>query len=117
MVPDSISVAHAYPGTELYDYVLDRGFLLSMARWSIKVAINSPMSRYPGLPADEMLSALHRFYDEYYFRPKAIFRILKEAAFDRRERRRIYKEAKSFLEVRSTRKQLVAPPIRRHCSE
>jgi len=71
---------------------------------------------YPGLPADEMLSALHRFYDEYYFRPKAIFRILKEAAFDRRERRRIYKEAKSFLEVRSTRKQLVAPPIRRHCS-
>ena len=33
--------------------------------------------QYPGLPADDILSAVHRFYDEYYFRPKAVFRILK----------------------------------------
>ena len=41
-------------------------------------------------PADEMLPALHRFYDEYHFRPKAIFRILKEAICDGRKRKRIY---------------------------
>jgi len=46
-----------------------------------------------------MLSPLHWFYDEYYFRPKAIFGILKRTVFNNHERKRIYKEAKSFLEV------------------
>jgi len=63
--------------------------------------------QYPGLPADEILGAVHRFYDEYYFRPKAVFRILKRAAFDGQERKRLYKEAKAFLKLRSARNKLV----------
>jgi hypothetical protein len=63
--------------------------------------------QYPGLPADEIMSAVHRFYDEYYFRPKAVFRILRKAAFDRSERKRLYKEAKAFLKLRSARNKLV----------
>ena len=63
--------------------------------------------QYPGLPADEILSAVHRFYDEYYFRPKAVFRILKKAAFDSHERKRLYGEAKTFLKLRSQRNKLV----------
>jgi hypothetical protein len=63
--------------------------------------------QYPGLPADEILASVHRFYDEYYFRPKAVFRILKKAAFDGSERKRLYKEAKTFLKVRSMRNKLV----------
>ncbi len=55
--------------------------------------------QYPGLPAEEILDAVHRFYDEYYFRPKAVYRILKKAAFDSNDRKRLYKEAKGFLKV------------------
>jgi hypothetical protein len=63
--------------------------------------------QYPGLPADDILAAVHRFYDEYYFRPKAVFRILKRAAFDGGERKRLYKEAKTFLKLRSARNKMV----------
>ena len=51
---------------------------------------------YPGLPAEEILDAVHRFYDEYYFRPKAAFRILRKAMFDSNDRKRLYKEAKDL---------------------
>jgi hypothetical protein len=62
---------------------------------------------YPGLPADEILHSVHQFYDEYYFRPKAVFRILKKAAFNSGERKRLYKDARTFLKVRSMRNKLV----------
>jgi len=101
-----VSVAHAYPGTELYDHVTENGFLVCGQKMVDEGGHQLAHVAYPGLPADEMLSALHRFYDEYYFRPRAIFRILKIAAFDGRERKRIYKEAKSFLKVRAMRKKL-----------
>jgi hypothetical protein len=61
---------------------------------------------YPGLRADEILHSVHRFYDEYYFRPRAVFRILKKAAFNSGDRKRLYKEAKTFLKVRSMRNKL-----------
>ena len=63
---------------------------------------------YPGLPADYILEMIHRFYDEYYFRPKAIFRIIRKAIFHTDERRRLYKEAKGFLALRAQRKKYVA---------
>jgi hypothetical protein len=69
---------------------------------------------YPGLPADEILHSVHRFYDEYYFRPKAVFRILKKAVFDSGERKRLYKEARTFLKVRSMRNKLVKDKARRN---
>jgi hypothetical protein len=61
---------------------------------------------YPGLPAEDILQSVHRFYDEYYFRPKAVFRILRKAAFRSDERKRLYKEAKTFLKVRSMRNRM-----------
>jgi len=36
-----------------------------------------------------------------------VFRILRKAAFDSGERKRLYKEAKGFLKVRSMRNKLV----------
>src|SRR5947207_14063841 len=62
---------------------------------------------YPGLPADEILHSVHRFYDEYYFRPKAVFRILRKSMFNSNDRKRLYKEAKTFPKVRSMRNKLV----------
>ena len=102
-----VSVAHAYPGTELYDYGVKNGFMVSGAKMVDDGGHQLVQMQYPGLPADDILAAVHRFYDEYYFRPKAVFRILKKAAFDSGERRRLYKEAKSFLKLRAARNKMV----------
>ena len=73
----------------------------------MKADIRWPRFSIPGLPADEIMEAVHRFYDEYYFRPKAVYRILRKAAFDSGERKRLYKEAKSFLKLRASRNKWV----------
>ena len=102
-----VSVAHAYPGTELYDYAVKNGFMVKDSQMVDEGGHQLAHIQYPGLPADDILAAVHRFYDEYYFRPKAVFRILRKAAFDGHERKRLYKEAKTFLKVRAMRNKLV----------
>ncbi len=53
---------------------------------------------YPGiLEKDELVDWVERFYGEYYFRPKAAWRIVRKAIFDNHERARLYKEAKTYL--------------------
>jgi hypothetical protein len=49
------------------------------------------------------MEMVHKFYDEYYFRPKAVFRIVRKAVFNGEERQRLYKEAKSFMKLRAAR--------------
>src|SRR5665811_2247979 len=102
-----VSVAHAYPGTELYDYAVKNGFMVGDNKMVDEGGHQLAHIQYPGLPADDIMSAVHRFYDEYYFRPKAVFRILRKAAFDSNDRKRLYKEAKSFLKLRSARNKMV----------
>lgn len=102
-----VSVAHAYPGTELYDYATKNGFIASDSKMVDDGGHQLAHIQYPGLPADDIMSAVHRFYDEYYFRPKAVFRILRKAAFDNSERKRLYKEAKTFLKLRAARNKMV----------
>ena len=101
-----VSVAHAYPGTELFDFAVKNDF---MVKGSMVDAGGHQLAHieYPGLPADEILHSVHRFYDEYYFRPKAVFRILRKSMFNANDRKRLYKEAKTFLKVRSMRNKLV----------
>jgi len=102
-----VSVAHAYPGTELYDHAMKNGFMVADTKMVDEGGHQLAQIQYPGLPAEEILTAVHRFYDEYYFRPKAVFRILKKAAFDSNDRKRLYKEAKGFLKVRAMRHKWV----------
>ena len=64
---------------------------------------------YPGLPREHVMEMVHRFYDEYYFRPKAVFRIVRKAVFNGEERKRLYKEAKAFMKLRAARTR---PPRR-----
>jgi radical SAM superfamily enzyme YgiQ (UPF0313 family) len=101
-----VSVAHAYPGTELYDFAVSHGFMAN------KEMVDSGGHQlahieYPGLPAAEIIEAVHRFYDEYYFRPKAVYRIVKKAIFNSDERKRLFHEAKGFLRVRANRNRWV----------
>ena len=102
-----VSVAHAYPGTELYDHAIKNGFMVADTKMVDEGGHQIAQIQYPGLPADDILSAVHRFYDEYYFRPKAVFRILRKAVFNNSERRRLYKEAKSFMKLRAARNKMV----------
>jgi hopanoid biosynthesis associated radical SAM protein HpnJ len=102
-----VSVAHAYPGTELYDYAVKNGFMVGDNKMVDEGGHQLAHIQYPGLPADDILSAVHRFYDEYYFRPKAAFRILRKAAFNSADRKRLYKEAKTFLKLRRARNKMV----------
>ncbi len=101
-----VSVAHAYPGTELFDFAVRNGFLANKSMVD-EGGQQLAHIEYPGLPAEEVLDAVHRFYDEFYFRPKAIFRIVRKAVFNSEERKRLYHEARTFLRTRANRKRWV----------
>jgi hypothetical protein len=49
---------------------------------------------------------VHRFYDEYYFRPKAAWRVVSKAIVNR-DLKRLYIESKSFLKLRAQRNKVV----------
>jgi hypothetical protein len=61
---------------------------------------------YPGLPVEYVMEMVHKFYDEYYFRPRAAFRVVWQAIVNR-DVPRLYTEAKSFMELRSKRNKAV----------
>ena len=94
------------PGTELHEQMSKEGFLRVEAL-ADSSGHQLPHIEFPHLNKAEMMAGVNRFYDEYYFRPKAVFRILKKAAFDSGERKRLYKEAKSFLKLRAARNKMV----------
>lgn len=62
---------------------------------------------YPGLNRGELVEWVQRFYDEYYYRPKAAFRVVSKAVMNG-DVKRLYKEAREYLNLRSKRKQFVA---------
>jgi hopanoid biosynthesis associated radical SAM protein HpnJ len=103
-----VSLAHAYPGTELYDYAKANGFILNEGTQMVdEMGHQVAMIEYPNISRDYIMEMVHRFYDEYYFRPKAIFRIVKRAAFNSTDRKRLYTEAKSFMKLRAARNRSV----------
>jgi hopanoid biosynthesis associated radical SAM protein HpnJ len=97
-----VSMAHAYPGTELYNWARDRNFLASEAA-ADAAGHQLPHLEYPGLGREEMMAAVNRFYDSYYFRPRVVWRILRNALWDANDRKRLYHEAVSFMRLRSER--------------
>ena len=102
-----VSIAHAYPGTEFYEYAKKNDLVqLNMAD---KEGHQLPNVIYPGiLDRAEMVDWVERFYGEYYFRPKAAWRIVRKAMFDNNDRKRLYREAKTYLSLRHKRKKYVA---------
>jgi hypothetical protein len=100
-----VSVAHAYPGTEMYEWFRSNGVILNTTM-SDELGQQLPMANFPHLSGAEMLDWVHKFYDQYYFRPKPIYRIVKGAIFKPAERKRLYKEAKEFLATRARRRVL-----------
>jgi radical SAM superfamily enzyme YgiQ (UPF0313 family) len=98
-----VSIAHAYPGTEMYDFAKKNGFIVGTEAMVDSGGHQVAQIEYPGLPREHVMEMVHKFYDEYYFRPKAVFRIVRKAVFNGEERQRLYKEAKSFMKLRAAR--------------
>jgi hopanoid biosynthesis associated radical SAM protein HpnJ len=101
-----VSIAHAYPGTEFYDFAKQNALInINMAD---EQGHQLPSVIYPGILEEaEMMDWVERFYGEYYFRPKAAWRIVRKAIFDNSERKRLYKEAREYMSLRSKRKKYV----------
>jgi len=97
-----VSIAHALPGTELYGYARANNLMTSDA-----VADSGghqlPHLEYPGLSRQQMMAAVNRFYDSYYFRPRVIWRIVRNGLWDATERKRLYNEGVEFLKLRAER--------------
>ena len=102
-----VSIGHPYPGTEFYDHVEKNGLITIDAKMTDDAGHQLPNYNYPGLDKAELVDWVERFYGEFYFRPKVAFRLIRKAIFNNEERRRLYKEAREYLALRSKRKQFV----------
>ena len=102
-----VSVAHPLPGTEFYDFVKKNGYLTHSAMTDAQ-GHQLPNISYPGLSNVDILDSVEQFYGEYYFRPRVVWRVIRKAVFDSEERKRLYHEAREYLDLRSKRKQFVA---------
>src|SRR5258708_21184311 len=56
-----VSVAHAYPGTELHEFALKNGFMTSDTKMVDDGGHQMVQIEYPGLPPAEILDAVHHF--------------------------------------------------------
>ena len=101
-----VSIAHAYPGTEFFDYVKRNG-LTTIDSMTDESGHQLPNVIYPGLDRGELVEWVERLSGEYYFRPRVAWRVVRKAIFDAPERRRLYKEAREYLALRSKRKRFV----------
>ncbi|HEY3741908.1 MAG TPA: hopanoid biosynthesis associated radical SAM protein HpnJ [Bryobacteraceae bacterium] len=100
-----VSLGHAFPGTEFYDYVKKNG-LITIDAMTDESGHQLPNITYPGLNRGELIEWVERFYSEYYFRPKAAWRVVRKAIMNN-DVPRLYKEAREYLSLRSKRKQFV----------
>ena len=60
------------------------------------------------IPGFESDNTVERFYGEYFFPPRVIWRIVRKAMFDGDERRRLTKQAREYMAQRSKRRKFVA---------
>jgi len=100
-----VSLGHAFPGTEFYEHVKANG-LVSIDGMTDNTGHQLPNAVYPGFDRGELMEWVDKFYSEYYFRPKAAWRVVKNA-FLNNDLPRLYKEAREYLFVSSQRKKFI----------
>ncbi len=102
-----VSIAHPYPGTEFYDFA-KKNDLITIDSMTDEVGHQLPNVIYPGLDRGALVDWVERFYGEYYFRPRVIWRVVRKAIFDTAERKRLTKEAREYMALRAKRKKFVS---------
>jgi radical SAM superfamily enzyme YgiQ (UPF0313 family) len=101
-----VSIAHPYPGTEFYDHC-EKNDLITIDSMTDDTGHQLPNIRYPGLDRAELVEWVERFYGEYFFRPRVVWRIVKKAMWNSAERKRLAKEAREYLALRAKRRKFV----------
>jgi hopanoid biosynthesis associated radical SAM protein HpnJ len=91
-----VSLASPYPGTHFYEYVREHGFLVEDV-YNDAFGYQRCTVGYPDLSAEEIFSAVERFYRKYYLRPRYVLGALKQMAESGEERRRMLREAGEFF--------------------
>jgi hopanoid biosynthesis associated radical SAM protein HpnJ len=101
-----VSLGHAFPGTEFYDHAQKNG-LVSIEGMTDASGHQLPNAVYPGMDRGELMEWVERFYSEYYFRPKVAWRLIRNAMFDSNDRKRLYKEAREYMSLRTKRAEFI----------
>jgi hypothetical protein len=50
---------------------------------------------------------VERFYGEYYFRPRVVWRVVRKAMWNSHDRKRLIKEAREYMALRGKRKKFI----------
>src|SRR5215471_2637346 len=101
-----VSIAHPYPGTEFYQYA-EKNNLISIGNIVDERGNQLPKVVYENLNEAELMDWVERFYSEYYFRPKVVWRMISKVMFNTQERRRLTKEAKEYMALRIRRRKFI----------
>jgi hopanoid biosynthesis associated radical SAM protein HpnJ len=102
-----VSLASPYPGTAMYDWVRERGFL-TIDHLVDDTGYQKCTVSYPEVSADEMFRAVETFYRHYYFSRRYIWKSIKKMARDREERKRLLSEGRQFLGAMWKRRQIAS---------
>ncbi len=108
-----VSIAHPYPGTEFYDYA-KKNDLISIGNIVDERGHQLPKVVYENLNEAELMDWVERFYGEYYFRPKVIWRMVRKVIFNAHDRRRLMKEGREYMALRARRKKFIADQRQQH---
>jgi len=92
-----VSLAAPYPGTQLYDWLVARGYLNEGGSLVGTNGFQDVMVSYPDLPSERIFEGVERFYRKFYFRPSYIARQVGRMIVHRSERRRLLSEGRQFL--------------------
>jgi len=87
-----------YPGTESFDYFKSHKFLTTtdFKEWLDSEGLHNTIVSRPGLSAKELVELCDEGRKEFYLRPKYIAKKAVQSVIDGRERKRIFKSAKTF---------------------
>jgi len=97
-----VSLPPALPGTPFFAYLRKNGFIVcegqdgadsEAADWGYSAEYLAAFTPW-----------VDRFYDEYYFRPRVMWRIVTQALLERRERRRLASELRVYWAMRKSRR-------------
>jgi radical SAM superfamily enzyme YgiQ (UPF0313 family) len=102
-----VSIAHPYPGTEFYDYA-QKNNLISIGNIVDDLGNQLPKVVYENLNEAELMDWVERFYSEYYFRTRVIWRMVRKVIFNSHDRKRLTKEAREYMALRARRKKFIS---------
>ena len=99
-----VSLAAAYPGTELYRQAAANGWLVDEGRQLVASdGLQVSSLAYPHLAKEEIFQAVETFYKRFYFRPGKMLEMVAEMARSPRMLKRRLREGAEFMHFLGSR--------------